>query len=135
HNVRRTIFDLDTFRLWERRSLALDHIGDGLFVLFARDYAPLAERLDAITGRLEAIPAYVAATRSRATAPQVRVWQRLEIEAADHLPTFIDEIVSAGKAALADGTAAAYVCEFGRCQAPTADPDELRRQLLAGREK
>ena len=33
---------------------ALDHVGDGLFLLFARDHAPLAERLEAIAGRLEA---------------------------------------------------------------------------------
>ena len=36
HNVRRDIFDVDVLRIWERRSLALDDIGDGLFLLFAR---------------------------------------------------------------------------------------------------
>lgn len=97
HNVRRTIFDLDTVRQWERRALALDTIGDGLFVLFARDYAPLSERLIALAGRLEAVPAYLEASHSRATVPQVRVWQHLEIEAANHLPGFIDEIVAAGR--------------------------------------
>ena len=40
HNVRRAIFDTDVLRLWERRSFALDTIGDGLFLLFARDHAP-----------------------------------------------------------------------------------------------
>ncbi len=85
-------------RLWERRSLALDQLGDGLFLTFARDYAPLAERLAALTGRLEAVPAYLASTHSRATVPQVRSWQGLEIEAAEHLPSFIDEIVAAGHA-------------------------------------
>ena len=54
HNVRRAIFDADVQRVWERRSSPLDEIGDGLFLLFARDHAPLAERLDAIAGRLEA---------------------------------------------------------------------------------
>ena len=47
HNVRRELFDLDVLRLWERRSFALDTVGDSLFLLFARDHAPLAERLDA----------------------------------------------------------------------------------------
>ena len=56
HNVRRSIFEADVLRIWERRSLALDTVGDGLFLLFVRDHAPLAERLDAIAGRLEAIP-------------------------------------------------------------------------------
>jgi len=99
HNVRRTIFDTDVLRIWERRSLALDTIGDGLFLLFARDHAPLAERLTAIAGRLEAIPQYLEQARSRAAVPQVRTWQKVELETAAELPTFFDEIVGA-----ADGT-------------------------------
>ena len=95
HNVRRAIFDTDVLRIWERRSLALDTIGDGLFLLFVRDHAPLAERLAAIAGRLEAIPRYLADAHSRAAVPQVRTWQRVELETAAELPTFFDEIVAA----------------------------------------
>src|SRR4029079_19807359 len=51
HTTRRTIFDLTEIRTWERRSTALDVIGDGLFLLFPPDYAPLPERLDAIASR------------------------------------------------------------------------------------
>jgi uncharacterized protein (DUF885 family) len=99
HNVRRTVFDTEVVRTWERRSLALDTIGDALFLLFARDHAPLAERLTAIAGRFEAIPQYLEQSRTRAVVPQVRTWQRIELEAAAELPTFFDEIVAA-----ADGT-------------------------------
>ena len=49
HNLRRDIFDADVQRIWERRSTALDGVGDPLFALFARDFAPLPERLDAIS--------------------------------------------------------------------------------------
>ncbi|RLB51361.1 MAG: hypothetical protein DRJ42_17015, partial [Deltaproteobacteria bacterium] len=35
-----------------------------------------------------------------------------------------------GKVAL-DGVATAYVCERGRCELPTSDPNVLRRQLSA----
>ena len=72
HNINRSLFEADELRIWERRSLALDTIGDGLFLLFARDHAPLAERLDAIAGRLEAVPAYLDEARDpveRATGP------------------------------------------------------------------
>jgi uncharacterized protein (DUF885 family) len=96
HNLRRAIFDTDELRIWERRSLALDTIGDGLFLLFARDHAPLAERLDAIAGRLEAVPRNLVESRWRATVPQVRLWQKLEIEAAAELPALFDELVAAG---------------------------------------
>jgi uncharacterized protein (DUF885 family) len=98
HNVRRGIFDTEVVRIWERRSTALDVIGDGLFLPFAQDYAPLPERLASITSRLEAAPAYLAESRSRATVPQVRAWQELQIEAAADLPSFFAEIVAAGAA-------------------------------------
>jgi uncharacterized protein (DUF885 family) len=95
HNLRRTIFDTDTLRFWERRSYALDTFGDALFLLFARDFAPLADRLDSITGRLEALPAYLDQHRTRPRGSQVRIWQQLEIDAARELPAFIDDVVAA----------------------------------------
>ena len=96
HNLRRTIFDTDVLRLWEQRSFALDNVGDGLFLLFARDHAPLVERLDAIAGRLEAVATHLEEAKTRATVPQVRRWQQMEIETAGELPTFFDELVAAG---------------------------------------
>jgi uncharacterized protein (DUF885 family) len=96
HNVRRAIFDADRLRIWERRSTALDTVGDGLFLLFARDHAPLTERLDAIAGRLEAVATYLEEAKTRATVPQVRPWQQIEIETAGELPVFFDELVGAG---------------------------------------
>ena len=101
HNVRRAIFDPEVLRIWERRSFALDAIGDGLFLLFARDHAPLAERLEAIAGRLEAVPVYLEQSKTRATVPQVRPWQAIEIETAAELPALLDEFVAAGTTALA----------------------------------
>ena len=88
--------------IWERRSFALDTVGDGLFLLFARDHAPLAERLDAIAGRLEAIATYLEEAKTRATVPQVRRWQRIELETAAELPSFFDELVAAGVGVLPD---------------------------------
>ena len=100
HNLRRAVFDAGELRIWERRSRALDTIGDGLFLLFARDHAPLAERLAAMSGRLEAVPGFLEGARTRATVPQVRFWQRIEIETAGEIPGLLDEIVAAGDGVL-----------------------------------
>ncbi|MBA2700853.1 MAG: DUF885 family protein, partial [Chloroflexi bacterium] len=97
HNLGMAIFDTAEVRIWERRSTALDLVGDGLFLLFARDHAPLPERLDAIAGRLEAVPAYLDSAKDRARGPQVRLWQQLEIEAAGELPGLFDEVAGAGR--------------------------------------
>ena len=96
HNVRREIFDTEVARTWERRSTALDLVGDALFLVFAQDFAPLPDRLDAIASRLEAVPEFLAQSRDRAVVPQVRAWQALEIESAADLPSFFGEIVAAG---------------------------------------
>ena len=100
HNLQRTIFDTDELRIWERRSQALDTVGDGLFLLFARDHAPLPERLSAIAGRLEAVGAFLEESKTRATVPQVRRWQQIEIDTAADLPPFFDELVAAGAGVL-----------------------------------
>jgi uncharacterized protein (DUF885 family) len=104
HNLRRVIFDTDVHRVWERRSTAMDAIGTALFLVFARDFAPLAERLGAAAARMEAIPAYLAASRSRAAVPQVRLWQKLEVESARDLPSLFDEVVAAGRSAAVPAT-------------------------------
>ena len=95
HNLRRSNFDTEVVRIWERRSTALDTIGDALFLIFAQDFAPLPERLASIAGRLEAIPTYLDESRTRATVPQVRMWQRLEMESAHDLPSLLDELAAA----------------------------------------
>jgi uncharacterized protein (DUF885 family) len=98
HNLRLSIFQTETIRTWERRSFAMDATGDALFGLFARDFAPIPERLASIAQRLEGLPAFLDQHRTRATGPQVRLWQELEIESAGELPGFIDELTAAGAA-------------------------------------
>jgi Uncharacterized protein conserved in bacteria len=96
HNVRRGLFDMETHRVWERRSTAMDAVGDALFSVFARDFAPLKDRLASLTSRLEAVPAFLEQHKTRATAPQVRLWQELEIESGGDMPTLFEEVKAAG---------------------------------------
>jgi uncharacterized protein (DUF885 family) len=105
HNLRAAIFDTEELRTWERRSVALDTVGDGLFLLFARDHAPLADRLETIAGRLEAVPTFLQGARSRARVPQVRLWQSIEIETAENLPAFFDQIVAASDGVVGEAEA------------------------------
>jgi uncharacterized protein (DUF885 family) len=102
HNVRRELFDTEVHRVWERRSTAIDGVGDSLFPVFARDFAPLGERLTSLTGRLERVPAFLEQHKTRATAPQVRLWQELEIESGSDLPAFFGEIKAAGRGVLGE---------------------------------
>ncbi|MEA2606882.1 MAG: hypothetical protein QOI00_1639 [Chloroflexota bacterium] len=131
HNVRRGIFDAEVVRTWERRSTALDVVGDGLFLIFAQDFAPLEERLQSITGRMEAIPSYLVQSRDRAAVPQVRAWQQLEIESAADLPSFFAEIVAAG-AGLADAERRRLEAAADTARAAIADYGTWLKDSLAG---
>jgi uncharacterized protein (DUF885 family) len=103
HNLRLSTFETEEIRTWERRSTALDTVGDAIFLLFARDFLPLPERLASIARRLEAVPAFLDQSKTRATVPQVRLWQKLEMESARDLPQLFEELRAAGETSLRDG--------------------------------
>ena len=131
HNLRRDLFDADVQRVWERRSTALDGVGDPLFALFARDFAPLGERLEAIASRLEAVPVFLQASRSRAVVPQVRLWQQLEIETAGEIPSLFDEIVAAGESVLDATTQRRLVAAADRARLAVAEYGTFLEGTLA----
>jgi uncharacterized protein (DUF885 family) len=120
HNVHRELFSLEVHRLWERRSMAMDGLGDALFSVFARDYAPLAERLASLTSRLEAVPVSLEQHKTRATAPQVRLWQELEIDSGEQMPFFYDEIRAAGAGVLDERAQARLDAAVEKASAATA---------------
>lgn len=65
-----------------------DELGDGLFLLFINDPRPSDARLDDITARLEAAPAFLEAMLARLDTPVAR-WVSMEIEAIDGLPSLL----------------------------------------------
>ena len=131
HHLRLSLFNADTVRTWERRSTGATAVGDALFPLFARDYAPLNDRLETIAGRLEGVPAYLIAHRTRAVQPQVRAWQEVELTASGDLPRFLDEIVAA-----ADGLSVAghrrLVRAADRARVAVSEQADWIRGTLAG---
>jgi uncharacterized protein (DUF885 family) len=95
HHVGLRVFRAETIRTWERRSNGASALGDALFPLFTRDFAPLPERLSAIAARLEAAPGFLRGYRTRATVPQVRQWLEVELRSSRNIPSFLDDIVAA----------------------------------------
>jgi uncharacterized protein (DUF885 family) len=82
--------------------------GPALYALIAQDFAPLADRLSSVAGRLRAVPDYFAAARQRLTDPP-----RVYLEAA------IGQL--AGTHAMITGEIAELSEQAGR-QAELADP-------------
>jgi uncharacterized protein (DUF885 family) len=132
HNVRKALFDLETHRVWERRGTAMDVVGDSLFAIFARDFAPLPDRLASMTSRLEGVPAFLAESRSQLAGTPVRTWQQLEIESAEDMPALYGEISAAAAGVLADAEARRLQAAIERATAATHEYAEWIRSTLPG---
>jgi hypothetical protein len=89
HESRLAEFQLTERREWAGASHAAEHVGNALFPIFTRDYAPMTERMAAIASRLEDVPRYLAASRSRTEAP-VRLWVEIDLESTATLPSFLE---------------------------------------------
>ena len=101
HQARLGLFENDEYRPWAGASHGAGAIGEALFPLFTRDFAPLDERLASIASRLEATPRYLTETRERVTAP-VALWVEIDVQTTTHLPGFLETIVSAARSEGAD---------------------------------
>ena len=118
HEARLAIHQLTERRDWAGSSRGAEHIGNALFPIFTRDYAPLEERLTSIAARLEAAPAYLAQTRTRVDAP-VRLWLEIDIEGSDSLPEFLDTILAVARSEHVDpGPVARLETRRRRCAPP-----------------
>jgi uncharacterized protein (DUF885 family) len=95
--ARRFLFNDEVHCVWDRRGTATDEVGDGLFGLLARDFAPLTERLASMTSRLEHAPRVIDENRQRLGDRPVRVWNELELQSAGEIGTLFDSITAAGR--------------------------------------
>ena len=97
HQARLALYWTEEYRPWAGSSGGAEHIGEALFPLFTRDFAPLAERVESIVSRLEKAPTYLTQTHDRVTDP-VRLWTEIDLESTEQLPAFLDTIVAAAGA-------------------------------------
>ncbi|HSK94292.1 MAG TPA: DUF885 domain-containing protein [Candidatus Angelobacter sp.] len=132
HQARLGLFWQTEYRPWAGASHGAEHLGEALFPLFTRDFAPLPERLDSIVSRLEAAPRHLVETRERVTAP-VRLWTEIDIESTRRLPSFLDTILAAARAEVGEGSAIASRLESaaGRTKAALVEHEAwLRDDVL-----
>ena len=101
HQARLAIFWATEYRPWAGSSGGAEHIGESLFPLFTRDFAPLRDRLESIVSRLERAPTYLQQTRERVPEP-VELWTRIDLESTEQLPAFLHTIVAAARAEAGD---------------------------------
>jgi uncharacterized protein (DUF885 family) len=104
HSARLRLFADEVARNWERTCNATEEIGDALFLLLARDFAPLEERLGSIVERVEGIPAALMQVRDRLGNEPVRLWLEQERSSARELPSLVGEIVTEAELVWTNGS-------------------------------
>lgn len=93
--LRLWLFEDGEIRVWEGMPNAASSIGQGLFIPFVREFAPLATRLAGITARLEATPRFVSEMKGRIRSP-VKIWCEIGKESAERTPDLFRIIDEAG---------------------------------------
>lgn len=104
HATRLRLFEAEVVRDWERTLDASEEIGGALFLLVARDFAPLEQRLVSICSRIEAIPGVLLQVRDRLGDDTVRLWLELEARSATELPGLLHEIVADAREVWPEGS-------------------------------
>jgi uncharacterized protein (DUF885 family) len=108
-------------------------LGDGIFPLISRDFAPLSERLASLAGRLEGLPAVVSAAREalvgHAGRPVARFHTEKAISGLPGISELIDDAL--GEAAGAEAADAAVAVIMPRLRAAAAQA----KAALAGFEE
>jgi len=127
------VLDEMRFEDTELRQLAWDPLewvyllGGGIFPLIAREFAPLAERLASIAGRLEGLPALVDAARASLVGiPEGRPVSRFHTETALSQLPGIGELISdaLGEAETAAANDPAVAAVLGRVRSAAAQATE-----------
>ncbi|HEX2142508.1 MAG TPA: DUF885 domain-containing protein, partial [Candidatus Limnocylindria bacterium] len=133
HESRLAAYQLTERRQWSGSSRAAEHIGEALFPLFTRDFAPLEDRLGSIAARLEDAPRYMAASRGRVDAP-VQLWLEIDLESTETLPQFLDSIMAAAGAerVASDVFGRLERAVHGARQALAEHAEWIRRDALPG---
>jgi uncharacterized protein (DUF885 family) len=100
-------------------------LGDGLFTLIAREFAPLADRLASVAGRLEKLPAVLDAARDvigSSDRPVSRLHTEKAIAQWSGVADLIDDALAEGEQSAPDDAAVAAVLPRLRAAADGARP-------------
>jgi uncharacterized protein (DUF885 family) len=125
-SAKRALFNAEVHRVWERRASGGDEVGDSLFLLFAREFAPLSERLISMTERLEEAPRVLTQARERLGDRPVRLWNEMELESVASMPALFAEIGAAAR-----GEWDAHSPELQRLEAANAAVESALHEYAA----
>ena len=87
-------FQLEELRIWESLPDAAEQLASAIFLVFAREYAPLKQRLEAIASRLEDAPRFLLQSRETLVRP-VRIYAEICLDSSSEVAGLIDVVTAA----------------------------------------
>jgi len=81
--VQLQLFELEELRGWEKTSKVPYIVGNGVFLLLTREFAPLEVRLESVASRLEETPSYESRSRELVSDP-VKLWNQTALESSKY---------------------------------------------------
>ena len=96
HMIRNELFDREELRFWEKAPEAPRVLGQAIFQLLSRNYAPLNVRMRAIMKRLERMPKYIENSKTKLRTP-VKLFVEIELETITRLPGFFNLLKDIGR--------------------------------------
>jgi uncharacterized protein (DUF885 family) len=87
------VFWTKEIRFWEKNPDYVTNVGDGLFPLFTRTFAPVEERAKNIAARLKATEKMLEQAKTCVLKP-VKLWTEIAIETCQRTEPFIDLVVT-----------------------------------------
>lgn len=94
--IRNWIFDREVLRDWERTPEVPRVVGQAVFQILSRNYAPLQQRMRSILKRLERMPRYIDQSRAKLRAP-TKMAVEIELETITRLPGFFNALKDIGR--------------------------------------
>jgi uncharacterized protein (DUF885 family) len=96
HMIHNWLFEREELRYWESVPEVPQVLGQALFQLLSRNYAPLNVRMKAIMKRLDRMPKYIENTKSKLRNP-VKLFIEIELETITRLPGFFNLLKDIGR--------------------------------------
>ena len=96
HALKNWLFDREELRYWESVPEAPQLLGQAIFQILSRNYAPLGQRMRAIMKRLDKMPKYIDQSRSKLRSP-VKLFVEVELETITRLPGFFNLLKDIGR--------------------------------------
>ena len=85
------LFDMEEWRLWSKFPSGGDDIGEALFPLFTRDFAPAQERMRSISERIRRSSQFLDEMKERLEDP-VKIYCEIGLQSARMMPAFLGVI-------------------------------------------